>query len=278
MASKNEREAARLGISLQEFKKLKKKGKTYQASRAYKSLSDDEKKLADLQYDIQVGTSEFSSKQLKEALKKAKKDSKGFLKGVLRVFENEVSQQVAQETGDFQSHLDTLNENIKEINEDLATNKEFLTLEEQRTLASQSREYEQARGTLETQIAGTGTTFSTIGEQKREFAEETQKGIVEGTTARFDKQIADLETSAARGNIRAQQQLKDIRRGFGENIQAIGTKAEEFLGTKRVKELGIEGFKPLGDISGTFKEEQVKDIEERRKAFLAEERQESLQF
>lgn len=244
----------------------------------YKALTNDEKKMVDLRYAVQTGASEYTAKQLKEALKKAKKDSSGYMTQILREFETTVSQQVAQETGDYQSHLDTINENIKEINEDLATNKANLSLEEQQVLAKQARDYEQTRGQLITQIANTGTTFSSIGEQQKGYAEATQKGIVESTTATYDAKKKELETQAARGNLQAQQQLSDLERTHQQNISSIGLKAESYLGTDKVKELGISGYNPLGKISGQIKEDTAMDIAKRQQTYLDKAKQTSLNF
>lgn len=259
-------------------KSKKSKGFDYRTTSAYKSLTNDEKKLADLQYQVQTGNSKYSARQLKDALKKAKKDSKGYMKQVLREFETSVSQQVASETGDYQSHLDTINENIKEINEDLATNKEYYSLEEQRVLAQQAKDYEQTRGQLVNQISATGTTFSSIGEQQKGYAESTQKGMVESTTAKYNKQISDLEIAASRGNIQAQQQLKDLQRTHQENIAKLGLTAESYLGTEKAKGLNIPGYTTIGDISGQFKEESVKDIAARQGTYLDKAKMTSLNF
>ena len=258
----------------------KDKGFNYKSTPEYAALTDDEKKLVDLNYSIQSGSSKYTNKQLKEALGKAKKDSSGYMKQVLREFQTGVSQQVAQETGDYQSHLDTINENIKEINEDLATGKETLSLEEQRVLSQQARDYEQSKGQLVSQIASTGTGFSSIGEQQKTYAAETQKGLVEGTTATYDTKRKALETQAARGNIQAQQQLSDLNRQHQQNISGIGLKAETYLGSKGIGDIsgGITGYTALGGISGQAKEESTSDIAKRQQAYLDTSKQASLQF
>ena len=259
-------------------KKQKKDSSSYKNSSEYKALTSDEKKLADLYSSVTSGTSKYTSSQLKAALKKAKKDSSGYMTQVLREYEMTVSQQVASETGDYQSHLDTINENIKEINDDLAKNKDYLSLEEQQTLAKQARDYEQQRGDLQSQIASTGTTFSTSAENQKSYAAETNKGIVESTTASYDKQRKDLEDAAARGNIQAKQQLADLDRTHQQNINSIGLKAESYLGTDKLKDVNIAGYTPLGNISGQYKEDTVTDIQKRQQAYLDDSKQASLNF
>jgi hypothetical protein len=250
----------------------------YHNTPEYKILDDQSKKLFDLNHAVQTGESKFTKSQLKSALKVAKKDSSGYMKQVLREFETSVSAQVAQETGDYQSHLDTVNENIKEINDDLAANKEFYSLEEQRTLATQAKDYEQTRGNLVNTISRSGMASSTMGSQAVSAADVSQKGLVEGTTAKYDKQIADLERSAAQGNTQAQQQIKALQASHQVNIQQLGLKAETYLGTDKLKGLNLEGYKPLGDISGTFKEDTVKDIQARQTALLDTSKRTSLGF
>ena len=129
-----------------------------------------------------------------------------------------------------------------------------------------------------TQISNQGLGSSSIGEQAKGYAETTQKGIVESTTAKYNKQISDLETQAARGNIQAQQQLADLKRTHQENIAKIGLGAESYLGTEKLGALNIQGYKPLGDISGTLKEDTAKDIQARQQTYLDTAKQSSLNF
>lgn len=259
-------------------KKKKDSGFDYKSTSAYKSLSHDEKKLADLQYQVSSGNSKYTQKQLKEALKKAKKDSKGYMKGILRTAEMEVSNQIAQETGDYQSHLDTINENIKEINQDLVTNKDYLSLEEQSALTKQAQDFEIQMENTTKQIADTGTTFSSIGETAKKRVSDYSQGIVESTQRSYNKQIKDLETQASRGNIQAQQQLKDLQRGHTQNIQNIGLAAEKYLGSKKLKDLNLQGYKQLGKIGGQYQEDKIKDINARQMTYFDEAKQASLNF
>ncbi|MCX6822323.1 MAG: hypothetical protein NTW30_06120 [Candidatus Aenigmarchaeota archaeon] len=282
MATAKQKAAAKARAAADAAKKSKstsKSSSSYKNTAAYKALSSDGKKMADLHYEVESGTSKYNAQQLKDALKQAKKDSSGYMKQIIREFETTTSQQLAQETGDYQSHLDTVNENIKEINQDLATNKDFLSLEEQRTLAQSAKDYEQMRGNIITQIQNTGTTFSSIGEEKKTYAEQTQQGFVESTTAKYDKQVADLETQASRGNLQAKQQLADLKRTHEASIQNIGTKAETYLGTKGLSGIsGLDLYKPLGDISGQIKEDTVKDIASRQQTYYDQSKQASLNF
>lgn len=252
----------------------------YKNSSAYKALSSDGKKQADLYYEVSSGSSKYTTSQLKDALKLAKKDSSGYMKQVLTEFETGVSQQLAIETGDWQSHIDTVNENIKEINDNLNANIANLTLEEQQLLAKQARDYEQQAGQLVDKIAGTGMTFSTIGEQQKKYAEETNKGIVESTTAQFDANIERLNREASQGRTQAQQQLKDYNRQHAQNISSLGLKAETYLGTDKLGETGLiaAGYAPMTGISGQYKEDSVKDIQERQKSYLDNNKQSSLNF
>lgn len=251
---------------------------SYKDSKSYKSLTKDEKKLADLYAGVSAGSSKYTTAQLKEALKLAKKDANGYMKQVLRQFETQVSADYAKETGDYQSHLDTINENIKEINQDLTDNSSFLGLQEQQALASQARQFEQEKGNVEQNLAATGLTRSTIGENRQKYVEDTNKGIVEGITSTYDKNLSELKKQADRGNIQAQRQLKDLERGYKYDVGSLGLKSEGYLGSEGVAKLGFEGYKPLGDITGSYKEDLTKDIANRQETYLNNARQSSLNF
>lgn len=111
------------------------------------------------------------------------------------------------------------------------------------------------------------------GIQTAQRKSEESKASIE---ADYAKQIADLEVEASRGNTEAQAQIADLQRKLGESVTGIGRKAESYLGTENTP--ALEGYNPLGDITGTIYEEQKKDIEERKDAIYSELTAPSLQL
>lgn len=250
---------------------------SYKDTPQYQALSTWEKQLADLQYQVSTKSSEYTKQQLKDALAAAKKDSDPYMRGIIRMAEEDVSLAIAQETGDYESHLKTLEQNIKETEEDLANNREFMTLEHQRSMAQQLRDYKRSSGQMKMRIAEQGLGDSTFGKQEQTYAEQTQEGIVEGQTARFEKGIRDLEVGAQRQISRTQQGIEDLTRTHQNRVSQIGLGAERTLGSERASSL-VGGYEAVGGVGGTLEEQRVQDINQRQQAYLGDLRQESLRF
>jgi hypothetical protein len=190
------------------------------------------------------------------------------------VAQDEVQRAVETEKVNTQTQIEKNQRLIDSIKENLSSNKEFLTLEQQSDLATLAQNYEVQQEQLVGGAADAGLTFST----KRKLAEQrlstTQTGLVESTERKYNKQIADLTTEAERGNIEAQKQIEDLQKRMGQNVTALGRTAEQQLGTSNLPQL--EGYTALGNISGKMYEDKTKDIFDRQQALFAEKSRESL--
>jgi len=94
----------------------------------------------------------------------------------------------------------------------------------------------------------------------RRKTEEERTGLERNYTTKLQQ----LELEASRGNLEATKQIEDLKRVYGEDITNLGRKAESYLGTANLP--AIEGYSPLGSITGSMYEEKVADISKRQAA------------
>ena len=129
-------------------------------------------------------------------------------------------------------------------------------------------ELEAARGNIEAQAE--------LADLERQMGEETGAvGRQESETARqYAYKISQLETAAARGSADAQRQLDELKRGLDIDITELGRTYEAKWGTEKLP--GLEGYTPLGGVSGTMAEQKIKDIAARRETLYGEGKRSSL--
>lgn len=115
--------------------------------------------------------------------------------------------------------------------------------------------------------------------EEQQAYETAQRKIAEDRDAlqrEYTQRIAELETDAARGNTEAQAQMVDLQRKLQASIQSAGRTAEQYLGTQNLP--NIQGYAPLGNVTGQLYEDKVKDIEQRKQALYGELTQASFQY
>lgn len=290
--SKREKAAKKAGVSVKSSNKSSKKKSSSKSSSSsdklkkilkergvydsYKKLSPDQQELIKYNFQIAREDSKDAVKKLQESLKEAEKQADPYWKSFLKVAQDEVqrSYDETMHTADYQKQ--ELETKIANISEDLAKNRDFYTLEQQSDLAKLKMSYEQQREGVITDAAERGLTFSTKREVPLKQLEEYNANTVESTNREYAKRQEDLLTGSQRETALAQKQLGEIDKQLGYDVTDIGRKAEAELGTSNLPKL--EGYTPLGDVSGDLYEKKVADIERRKQAILDEKLQTSLNF
>lgn len=243
---------------------------------SFQALPTDMKEIAVYNYEVQKANDKQKAEALSKALEMATEQADPYWKSIILVAQDEILRGFEQAQGDFNSSIERQQRIIENINQDLTTNKDFLSLEQQNELANLSRNYQINQENLVQGAAEQGLTFST----KRKLAEqrlaEANVGMVESTNRQYNKQLMDLQNQASRGTEEAQQEIEDLQRRISENTTSLGRKAETYLGTENLPSL--PGYQPLGNITGDLYEEKVKDVSQRSNAIYNELTQASLNF
>ena len=230
----------------------------------FKSMPEDMQLAIAYNNYVQSQGAEEDIEAWNDALTEAQVDAAPYFKNLLRVTTDEVNRASTKLTGDYASRAQQLQDNLANIQEDLTTNRAYLTLNEQAELTKLSQQYQVELENTQQTMAARGLTFSTDRSTAEGRLEQSQQGLVESTTRQHGYQMQRLEQEAARGNTAAKTQLDDLKRQLGYDRTSIGRSFEQKWGSSSLPQL--EGYSPLGGIVGTMAEERTKDIASRREA------------
>jgi len=205
-----------------------------------------------------------TQERLLKALDLAKSQADPYFAEIIRMTIDELERTAGIKKADFASQQKNLQEKIGQIQEDLTTGKERLTVDEQAELARLQRKYEIDLDNLRESAAQKGLTFSSRRALAETRLKTEQEDIIESTKRQFQRQIKDLQVRAARGELEAQNLLADYTRQYGEAVTTLGRETERYLGTEKLP--ALEGYVPLGGVRGKFEEEKLTDIMSRAQA------------
>ena len=199
-----------------------------------------------------------TQKNLLNALTTASATVDPYYREIINATKDELTRAFGSAKGDLASQTRDLDLRIQQIKEDLATGKTTLSLDEQSELKRQQVTYETEKQNVLDSAANTGLTFSSRRALAESKLDTENQDIVQSTRRSFQEKLSTLQTAADRGNLEAKNQLSDYERLYGENITKLGRVGESALGTSNMPPL--EGYTPLGGLSGTIPEEQRNSV------------------
>lgn len=285
--SKNEKKAAAAGVSVRTFNNSKKtssnnSGKLEAALKSagvwdsYQKMSPDQKTIIEGNYAIGIADSKDKAKKLSDALEEATKQADPYWKSFLKVAKDEVSRAFDDTKNDYSFQKNELENNILRISEDLSKNRDFYTLEQQSDLAKLKQSYEQQRDGVIEDAASKGLTFSTKREVPLQQLTDYNTNVVESTNRAYSKKLTDMQTEADRTTLDSKGRIDKLNADLNSRLTGLGRNAEQNLGTGNLPTL--DGYTPIGDVSGKLYEDRIRDINDRKDALYNEKIQSSLKF
>lgn len=199
------------------------------------------------------------NKNIINQLEQAKNAAEPYFASQIRILEDALTRNLEATKFDYNSNKNLLETRIKEVEEDLRTKSEDLSIDKKAQLERLKRTYEVDLENLQTGIANAGLTYST----KRQTAEsrlaENQRSLVEDTQRQYERNLRDLQTQARRGIKQGQTQLEELKTKYGMSATDILRKYETEIGTKNLPSLPEYGVEPLGNIFGSLAEERRRE-------------------
>lgn len=232
----------------------------FKNSSSYKALSKDLQDLVDLAFSTFVGTPE-QQQIFSDALKKAQELADPYSKAQLALAFGEFQSRIAFEQGDLERASNFLESTRQQIQQEVALNKENLSLQQQAEIAKQIKGYNEDLLTIADQAAEKGLTFAT-GARSRVLAEERRgqqmQDVIQSTQRETNFRMNELSARAAQGDTKAAQQLADLKAKSSFNLETIGRAAERVLGSANVP--GGTGYTLSGNVLGELEQERRKSI------------------
>ena len=236
-------------------------GKAFQGSDAYKALSaEDQQFINDAFAYITYGTEE-DARRFATAVKQAKDLADPYFKSKLAISAAQVGVKVALEKNDYNAAKEIIERTQKELLEDVTSSKGFLSLEHQSDLAREAKDFGMDLLDIADSAAEKGITFATGARSRVESEQrraQTYGDVVQSSTREFNFKVNELENRAARGDVSAKAELDRITKTKDLNLKNIGLGAEQILGSANLTP--IEGYTPVGGITGSIEEEKERTI------------------
>jgi len=206
----------------------------YKDSQAYQDLPDALKDLVDTSFATLFKGEEADFVKLNEAIKQAQAIVDPFFAAQLALTRASLVDSVARTTKSFEFGQEAIKRIRDELIEDISLAGEQLGLEEQAQLSSAIRQFDTNVLDLRDAAAQKGTTF---GEGRLtlsgdiEQAQTESAEIIQSTRRKANFQRQELSQRAQQGDRGARAKLAEGESDFGFDLQDIGRRAEEILGS-----------------------------------------------
>lgn len=198
----------------------------------------------------------------------------------IRVFEDELLRSFTELGEDYEAQERLLKTRKKQIEEDLETGLEDLSLDQQRELKQIADQYDQDLEETRNQMAEAGLGRSSIRSRAEDMLEESREDMIESTKTQYERAERDMRRQATRQIETQQHQLSDLQRRTRRSTADAMRQGEQFFGTEGMRErlphmdvdLTMGDWMPedwmVGDIRPGIDEKQVSDTLERQRLLL----------
>jgi hypothetical protein len=187
----------------------------------FKSLPADLKEITIYNYEVQKANNAQKAEALQKSLEVAAQQADPYWANIIRIAQTEVSNGIAELTGDHNSQVENLGRQVQYINEDLARNKTNLSLDQQQQLASLAADLTDRKETFQRNIQYLG------GEKASQLY---------SMELNYSKNIDDINRNLEYTTAEKDAALEKLSRDFVQNRSAvIGNAADAGLtfSTKR---------------------------------------------
>jgi len=238
----------------QQFQDMSQLPSNITSSPQWSQLSPDQQALIKLYYSgSQAGTAEQKAR-IDLALNEAIKVADPWLKEQVNIVKDELNRGAGSIQGDYQSKSNDLQNRVKSIQEDLAYNKENLTLDQQTELSSQLRKYKGDLFNIQQSAAEAGLAFSSPRTTAESNLGAANQDIVQSTQQKYGRALREQEMTAQRNLATLKQGAADLERQRQESLTTIQRGAEKQLGSNTTPIFA--GVPQLGGLSGTIPGQQ----------------------
>jgi len=217
---------------------------------AFAALPLDQKEIVAYNYEVQKANDTQKAQALADALEQATAQADPYWKNIIRVAQDEVLRGIEEANGDYTSSVERQKRRIEEINQDLESNKEFLSLEQQSELANLAADLQDKVQTFE-------RNMQYLGEEK---AAELQK-----LELNYNKSIDEINSNTEYTEAEKKTALDKLARDFKINQDRLTEGAAEagltFSTKKKVAEQRLKE-ENLGLVESTERQynKQLSDL------------------
>jgi hypothetical protein len=233
----------------------------------FKQLDSDNQELIKYYWSILNSENSDKTAAFEEALTMAMDQADPYWKEKINIVKDELSRSVGKSGADLESSLATLQARKTALEEDLTSNTQYLTTEQQAELARQKDNLDTEITNINDRMATAGLSSSSIRTKAEEKLNKNYQDVIGSSTRAYEKKIRDTQNTATRELESIARQTADFQRQTSENKTSAVRTAESTLGSS---ELSGADYAPLlmGGVSGSLLTEKGSDILTRAEALM----------
>lgn len=230
-------------------------------SDEFKALSEDQQQAVLSVYQAIAENNRDQAERIAAAFKTAAGISDPFFKQELRMAVDALERGFVSIDQEEEYQVRQLQQRQQDLEQDIQTQRDQLSFEEQAALRQINRQYQQDIKNVRQSMSVRGKTFSSERAETEGLVEEATGDLRESTTRRFGLEELKLDRTSQRSARDTQQELARLSELTKQKRLDLFREGESQVGTKNLPQLsGTEGIDPLGDIVGDIPQRQIADI------------------
>jgi len=235
----------------------------------FDDLTPEQKAIVLFNWSAMTASSEEGKREAENALELAKQNTDPYYRSLIGYSQDELSRALTSTQADVGDQMAQMSARKKQIDQDLAFNRDQMSLEEQAEMSRLSREYDQNLRTLQTNAQEAGLVFSSPREQAESELAMAKTDVAESTNRKYARQQRELQVAAERGLEDIARDEQTTTRQAQEQATSLARKAESYLGSENLpSELGGQAIPKLGGITGDLQNQRDLELMQMQQALV----------
>jgi len=227
-------------------------------SAEFKALSEDDQAAVRAVFDAIASNDEKKAQQLIQAFDAAAKINDPYFAQQFKIAADTIKRGFVSIDDDLAFKEQLESKRLSDLQEDIASKQDFLTLEETSALRGIERQYDQQLKDTRQSAAARGMTFSTRRAESEQLLGEVTGDLRESTQRQFGIQQLEASRTLDRGERDIAAETERLRQLAEEGKLDLFRQAEANLGTLNLPNLS-GAPSPLGDITGAIPQEKLQN-------------------
>lgn len=229
----------------------------FQSWLSSQNLTADQKTMLTSIYGALGTHDEETANRIAAALKAGAAYSDPVFKAQVTLAVDALQRGLASKEGDLQYQEQVSANTLKDLQDNIAASKDYLSFQNQQELTNLARQKGQDLETLQNDLASKGFTSSSIRSNKEGILSDTYGGLVESANRSFTNQTASLDRQLTAGERDYALNTQRLQELAASGKLDLLREAEGQVGSQTLADLGYTGL--LGNIGGSIPANQAKD-------------------
>ena len=221
------------------------------------NLAEDQKQVIQSIYDAVTTNDADTAERLQAAMKAASEFSSPYFKAQISLAVDALNRGLKSQEGDLAFEEQSLQNTLKDLQDNLAASRDYLSFQHQQELGNLAKRYEADLTTTRENMAATGFTTSTKRARAEQLLSEENQGLVESSNKGLSFQTGNLQRQQTASERDTAAQIANLQRLAAEGKLNLYRQGEEAVGTKNLPT--VSGLNPLGGVGGSIPRQQATD-------------------